>query len=335
MTIDRYRKATMDEASAFADAGASEGARRATVDAPASAAKLSPADGGPSTTLRAGMEVVPRGRRFFSKADKQRILQAADRCSAPGEIGTLMRREGVYSSSLSTWRRQRQAAEQAALAPHKRGPKPAADRDQLLQIARLTRDNDRLKNRLDKHRGPKKSRGLAGPSDRTTTARARDRRGARAGAGDRKRRCLPRTRPVARQLGSRPRPRAPRRLARAAGTAPGTSAATTTGPDALRAQVLLGTLNSERFVDTAPAAVHATLLDEGHYLGSVRTMYRLLAANGAAPSGATSAAIPSTASPSCWPWPPTRCGRGISPSSRDRPPFGFAQGRRGRLSIST
>lgn len=96
------------------------------------------------------MEVVPRGRRFFSKADKQRILQAADRCTAPGEIGALMRREGVYSSSLSTWRRQRKAAEQAALAPQKRGPKPAADRDQVLQIARLTRDNDRLRNRLDK-----------------------------------------------------------------------------------------------------------------------------------------------------------------------------------------
>src|SRR4029079_3060562 len=45
-------------------------------------------------------------------------------------------------------------------------------------------------------------------------------------------------------------------------------------------QVLLATLNSERFVDTTPAAVHATLLDEGHYLASVRTMYRLLAANG-------------------------------------------------------
>jgi len=43
--------------------------------------------------------------------------------------------------------------------------------------------------------------------------------------------------------------------------------------------VLLDTLNSERFVDTAPAAVHATLLDEGRYLGSVRTMYRLLAIN--------------------------------------------------------
>jgi transposase len=96
------------------------------------------------------MEVVPRGRRFFSKADKQRILQAADRCTAPGEIGALMRREGVYSSSLSTWRQQRKAAELAALAPRRRGPKPAADRDQVLQIAQLTRDNDRLKSRLDK-----------------------------------------------------------------------------------------------------------------------------------------------------------------------------------------
>ena len=50
--------------------------------------------------------------------------------------------------------------------------------------------------------------------------------------------------------------------------------------DAVENQALLDTLNSDRFVDTAPAAVHATLLDEGRYLGSVRTMYRLLAANG-------------------------------------------------------
>jgi putative transposase len=50
--------------------------------------------------------------------------------------------------------------------------------------------------------------------------------------------------------------------------------------DALENQALLDTLNSERFVDTAPAAVHATLLDEGRYLGSVRTMYRLLARDG-------------------------------------------------------
>jgi putative transposase len=50
--------------------------------------------------------------------------------------------------------------------------------------------------------------------------------------------------------------------------------------DALENQALLDTLNSDRFVDTAPAAVHATLLDEGRYLGSVRTMYRLLERTG-------------------------------------------------------
>ena len=50
--------------------------------------------------------------------------------------------------------------------------------------------------------------------------------------------------------------------------------------DAAEKQAVLDTLNSERFADTAPAAVHATLLDEGRYLGSVRTMYRVLAAHG-------------------------------------------------------
>lgn len=50
--------------------------------------------------------------------------------------------------------------------------------------------------------------------------------------------------------------------------------------DATERRALLDTLNSERFVDTAPAAVHATLLDEGTYIGSVRTMYRLLASSG-------------------------------------------------------
>lgn len=50
--------------------------------------------------------------------------------------------------------------------------------------------------------------------------------------------------------------------------------------DALQSALLLDTLNSERFADTAPAAVYATLLDEGRYLGSVRTMYCLLSTQG-------------------------------------------------------
>jgi transposase-like protein len=96
-------------------------------------------------------EVVPRARRrHFSNADKRRILDAADRCTKPGEIGALMRREGVYSSSLSTWRRQREVAELAALAPQQRGPKIDPTRLDALQIAQLTRERDKLKVQLDK-----------------------------------------------------------------------------------------------------------------------------------------------------------------------------------------
>ena len=116
MTKIHQPKVAMHAVHSLPDPGASQGARRATEDAPGSAAPAVPAD--------TDSEVVPRARRrHFSNADKRRILEAADRCTAPGEIGALMRREGVYSSSLSTWRRQREAAELAALAPQKRGPK--------------------------------------------------------------------------------------------------------------------------------------------------------------------------------------------------------------------
>jgi putative transposase len=67
--------------------------------------------------------------------------------------------------------------------------------------------------------------------------------------------------------------------------------------DALESQALLETLNSERFADTAPAAVHATLLDEGRYLGSVRTMYRLLAAGGGCRERRNQLAHPAYAKP--------------------------------------
>ena len=95
---------------------------------------------------------VPRARRrTFTNADKRRILQAADLCTLPGGVGALMRREGVYSSSLSTWRRQREAADLAALAPQKRGPKvDAGARIDALQIAQLTRERDKLRVELNK-----------------------------------------------------------------------------------------------------------------------------------------------------------------------------------------
>jgi transposase len=143
MTINPEPKAVMRAVSDSSDPGVSQGARRATGETPGSAAPAQP----PGTDS----EVVPRARRRqFSNADKRRILEAADRCTQPGEIGALMRREGVYSSSLSTWRRQREAADLAALAPQKRGPKVDASRAEALHIAQLTRENERLKHRLDK-----------------------------------------------------------------------------------------------------------------------------------------------------------------------------------------
>jgi transposase-like protein len=99
----------------------------------------------------ADTEVVARPmRRQFPEAEKRRILHAADQCKQPGEIGALLRREGVYSSSLSQWRRQRTAAEHAALAAAKRGPKPDAAAADARRIAELTRDNERLRDQLEK-----------------------------------------------------------------------------------------------------------------------------------------------------------------------------------------
>jgi transposase-like protein len=143
MTSNQQPKASMSAAKSMSDSGASQGARRATEDAPESAPQI-PRPGIDS-------EVVAHAqRRNFSPAEKRRILEAADRCTKPGEIGALMRREGIYSSSLSTWRQQRAAADLAALAPQKRGPKIDPNRAENLRIAQLTRERDNLQSRLEK-----------------------------------------------------------------------------------------------------------------------------------------------------------------------------------------
>ena len=143
MTVNHEPKAAMQAVKSLSDPLATQGARRATEEASGSAARSGPETG--------SSEVVAHARRrHFSNADRRRILEAADRCTKPGEIGALMRREGVYSSSLSTWRRQREAAELAALAPQKRGPKVDPHRAETLHIAQLTRERDDLQGRLNK-----------------------------------------------------------------------------------------------------------------------------------------------------------------------------------------
>jgi transposase-like protein len=96
-------------------------------------------------------EVVPAAkRRTFSNAEKLRILAAADACQAPGDIGALLRREGIYSSHLATWRKQRQAAAAPQLLERKRGPKVDASTAQERKVRDLEAEVTRLRDKLAK-----------------------------------------------------------------------------------------------------------------------------------------------------------------------------------------
>ena len=87
-------------------------------------------------------------RRNITNADKRRIVLAAAACTKPGEIGALMRREGVYSSALATWRRQYAAGELNGADSKRRGPKVAPAREELKQLALMTRERDKLRVQL-------------------------------------------------------------------------------------------------------------------------------------------------------------------------------------------
>jgi transposase len=90
-------------------------------------------------------EVVDRPkRRRFSASYKSRILEEAERCTVPGEKGALLRREGLYSSNLTAWRRQREAGE---LDGVKRGRKPKSETDK--EIKQQRREIERLRRKLD------------------------------------------------------------------------------------------------------------------------------------------------------------------------------------------
>jgi transposase-like protein len=100
----------------------------------------------PTSASRPDPEVVAKAkRRTFTAEYKQRILQEADSAAAtPGGVGALLRREGLYSSHLVAWRRERRAGVLEALKPHKRGPRsernPLAEENQKLrrQVGQLT-----------------------------------------------------------------------------------------------------------------------------------------------------------------------------------------------------
>ena len=96
-------------------------------------------------------EVAPKAkRRRFSAQYKLRILEEADSCTRPGQIGALLRREGLYSSNLTTWRRQREQGQIGALSPKKRGPKPTPDTAMARELVQLRKQNRQLEQKLKK-----------------------------------------------------------------------------------------------------------------------------------------------------------------------------------------
>ena len=112
-----------------------QGARRATAGRASGAPRTDP-------------EVVAVARRRqFSASQKRDLVAEADRCKGSGELGALLRRERIYSSMLSSWRKQLAASDRAALAPKRRGPKPDLA---ARQIQQLNRENGRLLQRLER-----------------------------------------------------------------------------------------------------------------------------------------------------------------------------------------
>ena len=87
-------------------------------------------------------------RRQFSATYKRRIVREAAACAEAGGIGQLLRREGLYSSHLTKWRRELDSAEEAVFAPKRRGPKLDAAKAEARQVGVLEREVCRLRQKL-------------------------------------------------------------------------------------------------------------------------------------------------------------------------------------------
>ena len=113
---------------------------------------MSAANGGvvPGTMVNEVEVLAKATRRRFSAEYKLRILREAEVCTRPGEIGALLRREGLYSSNLTTWRAQRERGDLLGLAPKRRGPAPKAKNPLAPKVAALEREVTRYKARAER-----------------------------------------------------------------------------------------------------------------------------------------------------------------------------------------
>ena len=92
-------------------------------------------------------------RRTYTAEYKRRLLKEADACTAPGAVGALLRREGLYTSHLVVWRRARRRGELAALAPKRRGRKPTPVDPRERKIAELERQLAQMTGRAERAEG--------------------------------------------------------------------------------------------------------------------------------------------------------------------------------------
>ena len=218
-------------------------------------------------------EVVAKPkRRQFTAQYRLRILEEAERCTQPGEVGRLLRREGLYSSHLTAWRKARRQGFASGVGPEEAWRKAGRTQPAGCEGAR--------------------ARGESGSPGEGAAHRAHDPgstgKSCRAAGIQPQRReeLLMATQGLASQVGVAPACRAlgvsRATFYRRHKVTPGHQQPRSTPARALcdsEREHVLNVLASPRFVDRAPAEVVATLLDEGQYLCSERTMYRILAAN--------------------------------------------------------
>jgi transposase-like protein len=97
------------------------------------------------------VEVLAKAeRRRFTLEYKRRILQEAEACKRPGELGALLRREGLYSSHLAAWRQARVRNELAGTSAKKRGPKPRSEHPDLKKYLALERELRQMRRRAER-----------------------------------------------------------------------------------------------------------------------------------------------------------------------------------------
>jgi transposase-like protein len=143
MEMGTFRdSSTMLEQGAFD--GGTEGARRATGVSPSIGRTEEPGIMSPPDPE------VPekKARRKFTAQYKLRIIEEANTCTKPGQIGVLLRREGLYYSNLTIWRKQKEKGLLEALSPKKRGRKEKEKNPLAQRVTQLERENERLRKKL-------------------------------------------------------------------------------------------------------------------------------------------------------------------------------------------